>query len=70
MSVEGKTHSDVVVAIKAGGSEVRLLVVDPDTDAFFKRCKVVASMDHLAGERTHGQAPCLTRTELMTAIIL
>ncbi|XP_029998180.1 Na(+)/H(+) exchange regulatory cofactor NHE-RF1 [Sphaeramia orbicularis] len=48
-SVEGKTHSEVVAAIKAGGSETRLLVVDPDTDAFFKRCRVTPSSDHLTG---------------------
>ena len=48
--VEGKTHSEVVAAIKAGGSETRLLVVDPDTDAFFKRCRVAPTLDHLTGE--------------------
>ncbi|KAL6102703.1 nherf1 [Pungitius sinensis] len=47
--VEGKTHSDVVAAIKAGGPEVRLLVVDPDADAFFKRCRVAPAADHLSG---------------------
>uniref|UniRef100_A0A4W6BU81 Na(+)/H(+) exchange regulatory cofactor NHE-RF1 n=1 Tax=Lates calcarifer TaxID=8187 RepID=A0A4W6BU81_LATCA len=49
VSVEGKTHSEVVAAIKAGGSETRLLVVDPDTDAFFKRCRVAPTSDHLTG---------------------
>ncbi|XP_028674597.1 Na(+)/H(+) exchange regulatory cofactor NHE-RF1 isoform X2 [Erpetoichthys calabaricus] len=49
MSVEGKQHSDVVTAIKAGGSETSLLVVDPDTDDFFKRCKVTPTETHLAG---------------------
>ncbi|XP_029944530.1 Na(+)/H(+) exchange regulatory cofactor NHE-RF1 [Salarias fasciatus] len=47
--VEGKTHSEVVVAIKSGGHETRLLVVDPETDAFFKRCRVAPTMDHLMG---------------------
>lgn len=50
MSVEGKTHSDVVAAIKAGGRETRLLVVDPDADAFFKKCKVRPTSEHLTGE--------------------
>lgn len=50
MAVEGKTHSEVVAAIKAGGSVTKLLVVDPDTDAFFKRCRVVPSLDHVTGE--------------------
>lgn len=51
MSVEGKTHSEVVAAIKVGGSVARLLVVDPDTDAFFKRCRVSPTQEHLTGER-------------------
>ncbi|XP_041673491.1 Na(+)/H(+) exchange regulatory cofactor NHE-RF1-like [Cheilinus undulatus] len=49
MSVEGKTHSEVVAAIKSGGAVTRLLVVDPDTDAFFKRCRVMPTSDHLTG---------------------
>ncbi|KAM6913768.1 Na(+)/H(+) exchange regulatory cofactor NHE-RF1 isoform 2-T2 [Lycodopsis pacificus] len=49
LSVEGKTHSEVVAAIKAGGKEVRLLVADPDTDAFFRRCRVAPALDHLSG---------------------
>ncbi|XP_057716802.1 Na(+)/H(+) exchange regulatory cofactor NHE-RF1 [Corythoichthys intestinalis] len=47
--VEGKTHSEVVATIKAGGDEARLLVVDPATDDFFKRCRVVPTSDHLTG---------------------
>ncbi|NWU91483.1 NHRF1 protein, partial [Upupa epops] len=47
--MEGKQHSDVVAAIKAGGDETRLLVVDVLTDEFFKKCKVVPSEEHLAG---------------------
>ncbi|XP_008328312.1 Na(+)/H(+) exchange regulatory cofactor NHE-RF1 [Cynoglossus semilaevis] len=49
VSVEGKTHSQVVAAIKAGGNETRLLVVDPETDTFFKKCKVTPTLDHLTG---------------------
>ncbi|XP_033827697.1 Na(+)/H(+) exchange regulatory cofactor NHE-RF1 [Periophthalmus magnuspinnatus] len=49
VSVEGKTHSQVVSIIKAGGTETRLLVVDPETDAFFKRCRVVPREEHLTG---------------------
>uniref|UniRef100_A0A3P9M6F4 Na(+)/H(+) exchange regulatory cofactor NHE-RF1 n=1 Tax=Oryzias latipes TaxID=8090 RepID=A0A3P9M6F4_ORYLA len=49
VSVEGKAHSDVVAAIKAGGREARLLVVDPDADAFFKKCKVRPTSEHLTG---------------------
>ncbi|XP_034567977.1 Na(+)/H(+) exchange regulatory cofactor NHE-RF1 [Notolabrus celidotus] len=49
MPVDGKTHSEVVAAIKSGGNVARLLVVDPDTDAFFKRCRVAPTPDHLTG---------------------
>ncbi|KAM4717434.1 Na(+)/H(+) exchange regulatory cofactor NHE-RF1-like [Anableps anableps] len=49
VSVEGKMHSEVVAAIKAGGDVTRLLVVDPDTDAFFKRCRVAPTSEHLTG---------------------
>nr|XP_047920509.1 Na(+)/H(+) exchange regulatory cofactor NHE-RF1 [Anser cygnoides] len=48
-SVEGKQHANVVAAIKDGGDETRLLVVDVLTDEFFKKCKVVPSEAHLAG---------------------
>ncbi|NXC39731.1 NHRF1 protein, partial [Penelope pileata] len=48
-SVEGKQHADVVAAIKAGGDETKLLVVDVLADEFFKKCKVVPSEAHLAG---------------------
>ncbi|NXS68084.1 NHRF1 protein, partial [Pandion haliaetus] len=47
--MEGKQHADVVAAIKAGGDETKLLVVDVLTDEFFKKCKVVPSEEHLAG---------------------
>lgn len=48
-SVEGKQHTDVVSAIKTGGTETSLLVVDPETDDFFKKCKVSPSAVHLTG---------------------
>ncbi|XP_010001044.1 PREDICTED: Na(+)/H(+) exchange regulatory cofactor NHE-RF1 [Chaetura pelagica] len=47
--MEGKQHADVVAAIKAGGDETTLLVVDVLTDEFFKKCKVVPSEEHLTG---------------------
>lgn len=47
--VEGKQHGDVVTAIKAGGDETKLLVVDKETDEFFKKCKVTPSSEHLNG---------------------
>lgn len=50
--MEGKQHGDVVAAIKAGGDEAKLLVVDKETDEFFKKCKVTPSQEHLDGEFT------------------
>lgn len=47
--MEGKQHGDVVTAIKAGGDETKLLVVDKETDEFFKKCKVIPSHEHLNG---------------------
>ncbi|XP_055448162.1 Na(+)/H(+) exchange regulatory cofactor NHE-RF1 [Psammomys obesus] len=47
--MEGKQHGEVVSAIKAGGDEAKLLVVDKETDEFFKKCKVVPSQQHLDG---------------------
>lgn len=49
MSVEGKQHADVVTAIKNGGMETLLLVVDPETDEFFKKCKISPTVAHLTG---------------------
>lgn len=42
-------HSEVVAAIKAGGDETRLLVVDPETDTFFINCDVIPTEKHLTG---------------------
>lgn len=47
--MEGKQHASVVAAIKEGGDETKLLVVDVLTDEFFKKCKVVPSEAHLEG---------------------
>ncbi|XP_022521924.2 Na(+)/H(+) exchange regulatory cofactor NHE-RF1 isoform X1 [Astyanax mexicanus] len=49
VSVEGKTHSEVVAAIRAGGDKTTLLVVDPDADEFFKKCRVTPSPEHISG---------------------
>lgn len=42
-------HSEVVAAIKAGGDETKLLVVDPETEAFFTSCQVLPTEKHLTG---------------------
>lgn len=49
LCMEGKQHSDVVTAIRSGGDETKLLVVDSLTDEFFKNCKVTPSEAHLTG---------------------
>lgn len=49
VSVIGLQHSEVVAAIKAGGDETTLLVVDPETDAFFTCCQVLPTEKHLTG---------------------
>ncbi|XP_067238821.1 Na(+)/H(+) exchange regulatory cofactor NHE-RF1 isoform X2 [Chanodichthys erythropterus] len=49
LSVEGKQHAEVVAAIKAGGDDTTLLVVDPETDAFFTKCRVMPNAEHLTG---------------------
>ncbi|XP_042172272.1 Na(+)/H(+) exchange regulatory cofactor NHE-RF1 [Oncorhynchus tshawytscha] len=51
MKVEGKQHSEVVAAIKSGGEETSLLVVDTDTDAFFRRCRVAPTPEHITVRR-------------------
>ncbi|OCT60652.1 hypothetical protein XELAEV_18046673mg [Xenopus laevis] len=45
----GKQHGDVVAAIKAGGDETSLLVVDSETNSYFKECNVVPGKQHLTG---------------------
>lgn len=49
VSVIGMQHSDVVAAIKAGGDETKLLVVDSETDEFFRRCSVLPTEEHVNG---------------------
>lgn len=49
ISVIGKQHSEVVAAIKAGGDETTLLVVDAETEEFFKKCNVVPTEEHVTG---------------------
>lgn len=50
-SVVGLQHSEVVAAIKAGGDETSMLVVDEETDDFFRRCHVLPTEEHLSGRR-------------------
>ncbi|XP_037546648.1 Na(+)/H(+) exchange regulatory cofactor NHE-RF1 [Nematolebias whitei] len=49
VSVVDMQHSEVVAAIKAGGAETKLLVVDAETEEFFKRCNVLPTEEHITG---------------------
>ena len=49
MNIEGMRHAEVVAFIKKGGDETWLLVVDPDTDEYFKRRGVIPTVSHLKG---------------------
>ncbi|XP_019744224.1 Na(+)/H(+) exchange regulatory cofactor NHE-RF2-like [Hippocampus comes] len=40
-------HSEVVAFIKKGGNETWLLVVDPDTDEYFKMKGVIPTVSHV-----------------------
>ncbi|XP_040186644.1 Na(+)/H(+) exchange regulatory cofactor NHE-RF1-like [Rana temporaria] len=48
-SMLGKQHADVVGAIKTGGEETTLLVVDPEADLYFQECHVTPGRQHLSG---------------------
>lgn len=50
MSMVGMQHPEVVAAIKAGGDETTLLVVDVETEEFFKRCNVLPTEEHVTGK--------------------
>ncbi|XP_076616264.1 Na(+)/H(+) exchange regulatory cofactor NHE-RF1-like isoform X1 [Chaetodon auriga] len=49
VSVVSMQHSEVVAAIKAGGDETRLLVVDAEAEEFFNRCNVLPTEEHVTG---------------------
>ncbi|KAI1233624.1 Na(+)/H(+) exchange regulatory cofactor NHE-RF2, partial [Lamprotornis superbus] len=50
INVEGLRHSEVVSHIKSRESEARLLVVDPETDEYFKKLGVTPTEEHSKGE--------------------
>ncbi|XP_056090300.1 Na(+)/H(+) exchange regulatory cofactor NHE-RF2 [Rhinichthys klamathensis goyatoka] len=53
-SIEGLRHAEVVALVKAGGTETRLLVVDPDTDELFNRLGIVPTSTHLKEDCVDG----------------
>ncbi|XP_073327801.1 Na(+)/H(+) exchange regulatory cofactor NHE-RF2 [Pagrus major] len=46
VNIEGLRHSEVVALIRAGGEEVRLLVVDPETDELYHRLGITPTTSH------------------------
>ena len=48
-NVEGLRHAEVVACINAREDEARLLVVDPETDVYFKRLRVTPTQEHMEG---------------------
>ncbi|XP_044928194.1 Na(+)/H(+) exchange regulatory cofactor NHE-RF2 isoform X2 [Mustela putorius furo] len=75
-NIEGLRHAEVVASIKAREDEARLLVVDPETDEYFKRLRVTPTEEHLEGPLpspvTNGTSPvqlnggsaCSSRSDL------
>lgn len=60
INVEGLRHSEVVSHIKSRDSEARLLVVDPETDEYFKKLGVTPTEEHSKGE----SSPCQGESRL------
>ncbi|XP_019568740.2 Na(+)/H(+) exchange regulatory cofactor NHE-RF2 isoform X1 [Rhinolophus sinicus] len=75
-NVEGLRHAEVVASIKAREDEAHLLVVDPETDEYFKRLRVTPTEQHVEGPLpspvTNGTSPaqlnggsaCSSRSDL------
>ncbi|XP_067390333.1 Na(+)/H(+) exchange regulatory cofactor NHE-RF2 [Emydura macquarii macquarii] len=49
INVEGMKHSEVVSNIKSKESEATLLVVDPETDEYFKKLGIIPMEEHIKG---------------------
>ncbi|XP_040891975.1 Na(+)/H(+) exchange regulatory cofactor NHE-RF2-like [Toxotes jaculatrix] len=47
VNIEGLRHSEVVALIRSGGDEVRLLVVDQETDELFHRLGITPTASHV-----------------------
>lgn len=69
MSVIGMQHSEVVAAIKAGGDETKLLVVDAETEEFFKRCNVLPTEEHITGMTYISRVPTLKILQELNVIL-
>ncbi|MBN3322378.1 NHRF2 protein, partial [Atractosteus spatula] len=49
VNIEGMKHSEVVAFIKSSGTEARLLVVDVETDEYFRKLGVTPTENHVKG---------------------
>ncbi|XP_056913065.1 Na(+)/H(+) exchange regulatory cofactor NHE-RF1-like isoform X3 [Takifugu flavidus] len=73
ISVAGMQHPEVVTAIKTGGDQTKLLVVDLETEEYFKRCNIEPSEEHLTGplpvpERSEITAERMAKVSLSSAV--
>ncbi|XP_048408066.1 Na(+)/H(+) exchange regulatory cofactor NHE-RF2 [Stegostoma tigrinum] len=64
VNIEGKKHSEVVAHIKACEEEARLLVVDPETDQYFKKLGITPTESHLKGPLPQPLANGSPRTQV------
>lgn len=55
VNIDGLRHSEVVALIRAGGEEVRLLVVDQETDELFQRLGISPTTSHVQGLTVHSR---------------
>ncbi|CAL8303605.1 unnamed protein product [Lota lota] len=73
MSVAGMQHAEVVAAIKAGGEETSMLVVDSEADAYFISCNVLPTEEHLTGplpqRRSRESVDGVSSTSLLGVIL-
>ncbi|KAL4648576.1 Na(+)/H(+) exchange regulatory cofactor NHE-RF2-like [Arapaima gigas] len=58
VNIEHLKHAEVVAIIKRGGDETQLLVVDPETDEYFKKQGITPTESHIKGF----QAPSVTNS--------
>ncbi|KAM4631695.1 Na(+)/H(+) exchange regulatory cofactor NHE-RF2 [Discoglossus pictus] len=63
-NVDGVKHSEVVANIKSKESETTLLVVDPETDEYFKKLGVTPTEAHAKGAVPQSLSNGMTQTQL------
>ncbi|KAM4698571.1 Na(+)/H(+) exchange regulatory cofactor NHE-RF2 [Rhinophrynus dorsalis] len=63
-NVENMKHSEVVANIKSKEQETSLLVVDPDTDEYFKKLGINPSEAHVKGSMPQSLTNGLSQTQL------